>query len=180
MDFNFAQSYFELFGLPVGFDVDSDQLKTRYQKLQSELHPDRFAGADAQAKRLSVQATSLVNEAYGTLRDPRLRARYLLHLKGVEFDDERETSSDPEFLMQQMELRERLDESAEAEDALNRLDTFIAEVRTQARSLDEAFAAQYAAEDIAAAKDSVLKMRFHARLIEEAQARQARLEDELL
>ncbi|HKJ76321.1 MAG TPA: Fe-S protein assembly co-chaperone HscB, partial [Gammaproteobacteria bacterium] len=76
MQADFSQNYFELFGLPEGFEVDSETLSLRYRDLQRALHPDRFAGASDRERRLSVQQTARVNEAYRTLKDPLARARY--------------------------------------------------------------------------------------------------------
>ena len=103
-----TQNHFELFGLPVAFDVDAQQLAERYRELQRILHPDRYANASDRERRLSIQHAAQVNEAFQTLKSSLRRARYLLQLKGVEFDDEKETHLDPAFLMEQMELREAL------------------------------------------------------------------------
>ena len=53
MDFN--QNYFEIFQLPVAFDLDVDELATRYRQLQASVHPDKFASATEHEKRLSLQ-----------------------------------------------------------------------------------------------------------------------------
>jgi molecular chaperone HscB len=65
---DFQRNYFELFDLPVGFALDQATLGARYRQLQRELHPDRYAGASAHEQRLAVQYSSLINEAYATLR----------------------------------------------------------------------------------------------------------------
>ena len=83
---DFSKNFFELFGLPVGFLVDGQELAVRYRELQKVVHPDRYAAAGEQSQRLSLQGATLVNEAYETLKDPLKRARYLLTLKGVEID----------------------------------------------------------------------------------------------
>ena len=80
---DFQRNYFELFDLPVGYALDEEKLGTRYRKLQRELHPDRFAGGSAHEQRLAVQYSSLVNEAYATLRKPLPRALYLLEIAGM-------------------------------------------------------------------------------------------------
>ena len=105
MDFN--QNYFEIFGLPIDFNVDSDQLAERYRELQKELHPDRFASSTDQEKRLSMQWSALVNTGRETLRAPLPRAIYMLELRGLTVDHNPRLP--PEFLMQQIELREELE-----------------------------------------------------------------------
>jgi molecular chaperone HscB len=110
-----GKNHFELFGLPVSFDVDADDLTLRYRELQRCVHPDKFANASDQERRLSLQMTALVNEAFQTLKDPVRRGRYLLDLRGVDMGEETDTAMDPAFLMEQMELRENLDEIRQAD-----------------------------------------------------------------
>ena len=179
MELDFNQNYFELFGLPAAFDVDSAMLAERFRELQAKFHPDRFATADERARRLSVQGASLVNEAYSTLKDPMSRARYLLVLQGVAFNDETETSSDPAFLMDQMELREALSEVREQNDPWAALDQVADDIKARDRALTDQFRAAFDAGTFDAAKDAVLKMRFFRRLREEVERLEAELEDEL-
>ena len=63
----------------------------------------------------TLQATALVNEAFQTLKDPVRRGRYLLDLRGIDMGEETDTAMDPAFLMEQMELRENLDEIRQAD-----------------------------------------------------------------
>jgi molecular chaperone HscB len=116
MDVVPGKNHFELFGLPVTFDIDADDLTLRYRELQRRVHPDKFANASGQERRLSLQMTALVNEAFHTLKDPIRRGRYLLSLRGIELNDGTDTEMDPAFLMEQMELRENLDEVRQADD----------------------------------------------------------------
>ena len=105
-----GRDFFALFGLPRAFDLDVASLAARYRELQRQFHPDRFAQAPDNERRLSMQMTAHLNEAYQTLKDPLRRGRYLLRLAGIDTDDETDTVMDPAFLVEQMELRERLEE----------------------------------------------------------------------
>lgn len=106
-----SRNYFEIFGLPERFELDPRDLTQRYQELVRTCHPDRFAQASAQERRIAVETTANLNDALKTLRDPVHRARYLLSLRGVETDEENDTVMDAEFLAEQMAWRERLEEN---------------------------------------------------------------------
>ena len=110
-----GKNHFELFGLPAAFDIGADDLASRYRDLQRRIHPDKFANASDQERRLSLQLTAQVNEAFQTLKDPVQRARYLLRLRGVDTGEETDTAMDPAFLTEQMEWREGLDEIQQAD-----------------------------------------------------------------
>ena len=65
-----TQNHFELFGLPVAFDVDVHQLAERYRQLQRASHPDRYANASDRERRLSIQHAAQVNDAFQTSNLP--------------------------------------------------------------------------------------------------------------
>ena len=102
-----TSNYFALFDLPISFDIDQKQLVEQYRSLQRTAHPDKFANATETERRLSMQMATRINEGYQVLKDPLARGRYLLELRGVNLDDN-STAFDDEFLMEQIELRERL------------------------------------------------------------------------
>ena len=54
----------------VGWQVDQISLDVSYRKLQQEFHPDRYASQGDVERRLAVQAASLINQAYETLKSP--------------------------------------------------------------------------------------------------------------
>lgn len=113
---NLDENHFQIFGVPARFEVDLEGLETRFHELQREVHPDRFAGASEAEQRVSMQLATRVNEAYQTLKSPLRRAGYLLLLHGVDPEFETNTSMPVEFLADQMERRERLEEVAAAGD----------------------------------------------------------------
>ena len=109
-------SHFELFGLAPAYALDLQALESAYRDIQSRVHPDRFAHAGDAERRASMQMTTQVNEAYRTLRDPVRRAQHLLDLNGVDVAFETDTAMPKDFLMQQMEFRERLEEAKSSKD----------------------------------------------------------------
>jgi len=167
-----SQNYFSLFDLPVSFSIDLNELESRYRDLQRTLHPDRYASASDQERRISVQQTAHLNEAFHTLRDIPRRARYLLELKGIDFDDEKDTHFDGAFLMQQMELREELEAIAQADDPLEKISQFLAELEQYRQAMYTELKSLFAdetPENLQAAKQSVQKIRFLNRLQQEAE-----------
>jgi molecular chaperone HscB len=104
-------NHFELFGLQPGFALDAEALEGAYRQIQSRVHPDRFAHAGDAERRASLQWTTRVNEAYRTLKSPVQRASHLLSLHGVDVAFETNTAMPQNFLMQQMELREALEDA---------------------------------------------------------------------
>jgi molecular chaperone HscB len=180
MDFDFSRNYFELFSLDQSFVIDDNQLMGCYQQLQSQYHPDRFIDGDDQQKRIAMQATTFINEAYKTMRDDQSRARYMLELQGVAFDEEQDTTQDMEFLMAQMSLREQIDEVDSKDDPLESLDTLESQSRKDKKKLIEAFQNHYLEQDWSEAKEAVLKLQFFSRLQQQINQKQEMLEDKLI
>jgi molecular chaperone HscB len=127
------QNHFELFHLPVRFDVDMAALNAAYHEVQGRVHPDKFAHAGDTEKRVAMQWATRANEAYQMLKHPLKRATYLCELNGVDLQTESNTAMPPAFLMQQMEWREALDEARAENDiaALEQLDDEMRSVRKQ-------------------------------------------------
>lgn len=117
---NLHDSDFELFGLPQRFAQDSAAMAERWKAMQRQAHPDRFAAEGATAQRAALQWSVRINEAYQRLKDPVKRATYLCELLGAPINAESNTAMPSEFLVEQMEWREALDD-AEGEDALEEL-----------------------------------------------------------
>lgn len=60
--------YFTLLGMPNCFDIDKQQLVTRYQDMQRQYHPDRFAGKSDKEQVQAISFASTINQAYQTLK----------------------------------------------------------------------------------------------------------------
>ena len=112
---------FQLFDLPQQFELDAGDLAKRWKALQAQTHPDNFVSATSAEQRLAMQWSVRVNEAYQRLRAPLQRAAYLCELRGVPINAESNTAMPHEFLVQQMTLREELDEAAGNAVALQQL-----------------------------------------------------------
>jgi molecular chaperone HscB len=75
--------YFAVFGLPRKLNIDLSPLERNFYRLSRKLHPDVYAQGTAQEQQWSLDQTSLVNDAYRTLKDPIRRTEYLLKLEGI-------------------------------------------------------------------------------------------------
>lgn len=177
MQVDFSNNYFELFELSVAFDVSQDQLDLRFRSLQKYLHPDNFASASDAERRWSMQAASFVNEAYQTLSKPIKRAGYLLSLNGIELNEETDTQMSPEFLMEQMELREALGDAADQSDPYAALDSISAQLSSGQKKSAKGFASAADAENWAEARTIVRQWQFLDKLKSEVRAQEARLDN---
>jgi len=136
---DFSQDYFALFGLPPRYRCDSARLDAAYRALQTKVHPDRFAAAGDAERRLALQSSARVNEAYRALKDPVGRAQYLLSLQGIDATAETDTALPLDFLERQLERREAVEEARIARDG-GRLESLLAEVRAEIAALEPALA----------------------------------------
>jgi molecular chaperone HscB len=80
--------FFQVFGLVRRFAVDLSALEHEFHRLSRKVHPDRFARAGENERQWSLADTSLLNDAYRTLKDPLHRTEYLLKLEGAEIGEE--------------------------------------------------------------------------------------------
>lgn len=168
--------YFSLFDLPVSFDVDLNLLTQRYREVQKKVHPDNFASGSDKERRLAVQKSSEINDAFETLKSPLTRAEYMVMEHGFDVRHEQTTIKDGMFLMQQMELREELEEIESADDIESAFDDFYDDVKQLVAQYTEQFVALFEAQDYEAAAAAVRKLRFIYKLKDEARL----LEDKLL
>lgn len=130
---NLSDDDFTLLGLPQQFRLNRAELDARYRALQAEVHPDRFASAGPGSQRVAMQWSVRVNEAYQRLRQPVSRGAYLCELRGAPVQAERNTAMPAEFLVQQMQWRERL---ADADD-LEAVEALDDEVAASERALEQ-------------------------------------------
>lgn len=164
---NFQQNFFQLFELQPRFAIDVVALDQRFRDLQSQVHPDKFSHLSESEQRLSMQWSTRINEGYQTLRSPLARGRYLLSLQGVDTQEETNTAMPLDFLMQQMEWREALQEAIEAKN-VDALDGLSDNNRRETKLLQQQLGVQIdESHDMLAAAGSVRKLRFLEKLAEE-------------
>lgn len=176
------QTHFELFELPVSYELNLKDLSQRYRELQRAVHPDRFANASDRERRLSVEKAALINEAYQILKSPQRRARYMLELQSVSFDDEKDMALDPAFLMEQIELRESLSELDKTDEPLESLAKIMSDIKDRISMVlneisKELVSPQLDDKQKSDVKQLVHKMQFLNKLQQEAEYQEEKLLD---
>lgn len=147
--------FFALFGLPISFRIDADQLKARLLDLQKTHHPDRQDGDSIAI----TQNASLINHAYDTLKRDDSRVAYLLSLNGEDIDLDK-SISDWDFLGEMMEFRIALDDTDD-KTALNQMAD---EITQTSHALADGFDHAYQAQDWISARDFAQKLQFVGKL----------------
>ena len=129
-------NYFELFALDNTYKIDINNLETNFRAIQSASHPDRFATATSSEKLQSMQTATLANEAYLTLKNPANRVKYCLQLHNIDAVKETNTSMPADFLMQQMDWREAIEDAKQAKN-IDALENLLAQMQLESNSLQE-------------------------------------------
>ena len=116
--------FFEFFALPRKLTLDVPALEKQFYALSRKLHPDRFAAKPLAEQEAALAQSSLLNDAYRTLKDPILRTQYLLTLEGVELEEQSKAATEaarvtntqkkqivpPDLLEEAFELNMQLEE----------------------------------------------------------------------
>lgn len=117
-------NYFAQFGLPLHLRIDTTALEKAFYSQSRKLHPDRFASRPQPEQEAALAASSHLNDAYRTLRDPIARTEYLLSLEGIQLEEQSRAATDaarvtgtekkqvapPDLLEEAFELNMQLEE----------------------------------------------------------------------
>ncbi|MEF1161771.1 Fe-S protein assembly co-chaperone HscB, partial [Vibrio parahaemolyticus] len=114
--------------------------------------------------------------AYQVLKHPISRAEYILAEQGMEIRGEQQTMQDPMFLMEQMELREELEDIADCSDPESALFDFDSKVSKMYKQHLASVEQELNDGLWAEAADRVRKLKFIAKLKNEIEL----VEDKLL
>ncbi len=152
-------NFFALFQLPEQFDIDMAKLETNFRAIQSASHPDRYVTASDAEKLAAIQTATSANEAYKTLKNPALRAAYLLSLQGITAIAETNTAMPADFLMQQMEWREAIEDAENAKD-VSALDVLLGTIRAESKNLQHLLSEQFKQQQLNDATDGTRKLIF--------------------
>ena len=145
--------------------------------MQRDIHPDRYASATEAERRLALQSSARVNEAYRALKDPVSRAQYLLSLQGIDALRETDTAVSPDFLQAQLERRESIAE-ARAEGDAARLDALLGEARVDITALETKLADDFDKNHaLEVARQDVRELRFLTKVAADIESALADIED---
>ena len=172
-----AKNFFEIFSLPASWEIDHNVLDKKFRTLQLTFHPDRYANKNDFEKRLAVQTASTINQAYETLSSPLLRAQYLLKLEGFDADQESHITSDGQFLMQQMVLREALSDAKDSANPKDALVSLSIEAQQAAAKIQADFAQYFNTKEYNQAFDALAKMQFACKFVSDISRLEAELEE---
>jgi molecular chaperone HscB len=114
-------NYFELFGLPVAFTTDKNQLRTAFMHIQRASHPDKFAQSTQMEQELALEQSAMANKGFTLLNNNEKLLPYVLEITGHIVPDEKYNLA-PDFLMEMMELNEGWMDAATEEERQNILD----------------------------------------------------------
>jgi len=154
-----STDYFSLFSLPQHLHIELAALEKTFYAQSRKLHPDRFASQPPEAQQNALAASSQLNDAYRTLRDPILRTEYLLSLQGIQLEEQSRAATDlakasgtakkqvapPDLLEEAFELNMALEEMKmggddpdarrELETARTKFTAMLSEIQQQLESL---------------------------------------------
>jgi molecular chaperone HscB len=142
--------YFTFFGLPRKLNIEPAALEREFYSLSRKLHPDLYARAAGQELEWSMQQSSLLNDAYRTLKDPIRRTQYLLHLEGVQLEEQSKAATEaaratgevkkqvvpPDLLEEVFDLNMQLEELRAAKKAGENDPALVEELRNQKVALE--------------------------------------------
>jgi molecular chaperone HscB len=173
---------FAVLGFARSYDLDEGALDETFRALSRKLHPDRFARATPRERRFSLEQTTILNDAYRTLRDPVKRAEHLLALRGVKVAGEERgsgTNIPQEFLEQAMEDREKLLE-AKMEGGAEAVERLAQGVRGKRQEAMDEIArvlreGRVADDDLRRTAQLLARLRYYARYLDEVEGRAAEI-----
>jgi molecular chaperone HscB len=173
-----SRDYYRLLGLEGRrLNIDLDQLQRRFYELSRQLHPDHFMLKSEREKQHSEDATSVLNDAYRTLKDPIKRAQYVLAQEGFDIGEQRSSDVPPELLEEVFELNMALEEMRggvdsarpQLESAENNFSRMLNAIDAELRTLFAAYDASPAREILSSVRTVLNRRKYIQNLLSEVQ-----------
>ncbi|MQM04708.1 hypothetical protein Taro_037502 [Colocasia esculenta] len=166
--------FFQIFGLEKMYELQNDNLESKYKDWQKKLHPDLVHTKSKQERGYAAEQSARIIDAYHILRKPLSRALYLLKLEGFHVDEEK-TISDPELLAEIMEIREAVEEATDSK-ALEGIKSEVGNIvfsplflqlQEKLQNWSNSFGKAFLEHDFGDAVISIQRMTYYERAIEE-------------
>ncbi|XP_062204657.1 iron-sulfur cluster co-chaperone protein HscB homolog [Phragmites australis] len=157
-----AVDYFQIFGLKREYNIKDNSLEGKYKDWQKKLHPDLVHTKSEKERGFAAEQSALVIDAYRTLSRPLSRALYLLLLEGIHVDEEK-TISDPELLMEMMEIREAVNDASDSQT----LEKIQSQIKRKLETWSDSFQEAFDKRDFDRAVEATQRMKYYERAMEE-------------
>ena len=153
-------NYFELYELPLSFDLDTDILRKKFYELSKRFHPDFYVNESQDKQDEILELSTQNNKAYQVLSDPLKRVEYILSLYNMLADGDKHVLPQS-FLMEMMDVNEALMEMEFEADEQK-----LAELKQQIDEMEQAlfeelnqYTAQFDSKNETEAENILLKIR---------------------
>ncbi len=143
------KNYFQIFSLPIAFEIDLEALEEKYLEFQKQFHPDKSSTAD-------IEKSIAVNEAFEILQNPISRASHILQLQGIDLEnDSAAPKPDLVTLQEILELQEKI-----AEIEISEIQNLRQELNKKIKLLLEETAENFAKQDFKTAAQILIKAKY--------------------
>jgi len=171
------QDYYALLGLQRKLQLSGDDLQRRFYDLSRQLHPDRFMRKPERERQYSLDASSILNDAYRALKDPVKRAQYVLSQEGFDVGEQRSKDVPPELLEEVFELNMALEEMRGGDDSARpQLETaeknftnMLSDVDRQLETLFEQYDSSPSRDKLSEVRGALNRRKYIQNLVDEVQ-----------
>jgi molecular chaperone HscB len=154
------KSFFEIFTLSTRFEIDLNDLETKYLEFQKQFHPDAASTAD-------IEQSITINEAYKILSNPISRASYILQLNGIDLEnDSHAPKPDQTTLLEILELQEIV-----AEITPEKIENLKKELNAKIKSLLSEVALALENKDFAKASQILIRTKYFDKTLRDLKAK---------
>jgi len=152
--------YYALLGLEPKLNLSIDDLQRRFYELSRQLHPDRFMRKPEAERQYSLDASSILNDAYRALKDPVKRAQYVLNQEGFDIGEQRSKDVPPELLEEVFDLNMALEEMRSGDDSARpQLEQADKNFTTMLSDVDQQLETQFTQYDQSKSRDVLTQIR---------------------
>ena len=101
-------NYFEFYGIPLTLSVNVAEVRRIFLENSRKYHPDFHTLSSDDTQNQSLELSTLNNEVFNTLTNPDKLLQYVLKIKGLLTEEGNEGKLSPDFLMEMMEINEKI------------------------------------------------------------------------